>query len=194
MSVRHFIEVLCNFQFHVVGYSFILLYTRVHLIKCLLVFLHQQFFDQTEHALYADGKLLYLLLSLQYRELRSLHEASSNEVQTEVLLFIHFLRLDHPAYEAFDLWDKPDEDSGIDNIEAGVEGSQHKTEFGGIGKKSLGCGSGAVHIHIVANESADHIDERTEYEEYPYHTEDVEEHVCKCCTPRLCVGRHGSQV
>ena len=92
------------------------------------------------------------------------------------------------------MWDKPDEDSGIDNIEAGVEGSQHKTEFGGIGKKSLGCGSGAVHIHIVANESADHIDERTEYEEYPYHTEYVEEHVCKCCTPRLCVGRHGSQV
>ena len=72
-------------------------------------------------------------------------------MQAEVLFLVNLLGTDDPAHELLYLWNEPDEDSGVGHVETGMEGGQHKAQFGGIGQKSLGTGGGAVHGDIVAD-------------------------------------------
>ena len=56
-------------------------------------------------------------------------------MQAELIFLIDLLRLDSPAYESLNLWNKPDEDERIDHIKAGMESSQNETQFGSIGQE-----------------------------------------------------------
>ena len=85
-------------------------------------------------------------------------------MQTEVFFLINLLRLDDPADETLNLWNKPNEDECVDYIEAGVEGCQYETELGGIGHEGGDTSGFLGHIDIVTHETAHHIDEGTEDE------------------------------
>ena len=49
-------------------------------------------------------------------------------------------------------------------------------------------------LDATAHHLANSIYEGVEYHEHPCHTEEVEEHVGKCCTPSLGGGRKGGYV
>ena len=115
-------------------------------------------------------------------------------MQAEVFFLVHALGLDGPANKPFYLRDKPDEDECVGHIKASVEGSQHKTQLGGIGHKGLYTHGFLRHIYIVAHHSADSIDERAEHKQNPHHSEEVEEHVRQGGSTCLRIGREGSEV
>ena len=197
------VQILGNFQLHVVRDTLVFLNAGKQFVEVtgLVVVLvartgreGQQFAYHTEHALHTFRERLNLLLCLQHRELRGLHEASRNEVQAEVLFFVHLLGLDDPADELFNLGDKPYQDERVSHVECRVEGSQHEAQLGGIGQE--GCGACGLfgHVYVIAYPSANHVDERTEDKQYPEDTEDVEEHVGQSGTAGLGVGRHRRQI
>ena len=71
---------------------------------------------------------MYLLLCLKHGELRCLHDTSLNEAETEVVLVFVCPRLpNEAAYLCYLLYERQ-EDSGIGNVEACVEGSQCEAE------------------------------------------------------------------
>ena len=172
MSITHLVKVFGYLQFHIVGDTLIFLNPCKELVeitrlcavalRCGTTAQCQQLAHHAEHTLHTLRECLYLFLCLQDGELGGLHETSGNEMQTEVLFLVDLLGLDDPADEFLNLWDKPDEDEGVRHIEAGVEGCQHETQFGGIGKESLGTCRLFRHVDIIADEAADHIDEGTE--------------------------------
>ena len=162
MGVAHLIEIFGNLYLHIVGDALILLDTRIELDKFLLVLLDEQLTHHTEHALHALRERLNLLLCLQHRELRRLHEAGSNKVQAEVFFLVHLLRLDNPAYEALNLRDEPNQDERVDHIKAGMEGCQYERQFGGIGEIGF-CSGGLLRHHgVVTYHAADQVDEGPE--------------------------------
>ena len=65
-----------------------------------------------------------LLLCLEDRKLRCLHDTRLDKAQTEILILLVCLRLDKLADHLFQLRDKPDEYARIADIEAGVEHRQ----------------------------------------------------------------------
>ena len=189
MGITDRVQVVGNLQLHIVRNTFILLDTRVQLVEVasLIVLLavgtrrqRQQFAYHAEHTLHTFGERLYLFLSLEHRKLRGLHEASGNEMQTEVLLLVHLLGFDDPAYEFLYLWDKPYQDKGIHHIKRRMEGSQHEAQLGGIGQKSLCSCHFLGHVDIIADPPAHHVDEGTEHEQNPDNAEHVEEHMGQC--------------
>ena len=115
-------------------------------------------------------------------------------MQAEVLFLVDTLRLDNPAYELLNLLDEPDEDERVGHIECGVEGCKHKAQLGSIGHKCSSINGLLVHVHVVTYPTANHVDERTEYEENPDYAKHIEEHVCEGCTTCLGVGRKSCEV
>ena len=115
-------------------------------------------------------------------------------MQAEVLFLVDLLRFDDPADEFLYLWDKPDENAGIDDVESGMESCQHKRQLGGVGRESC-CADGIFpHVYVEAYPSAHHIYKWLEHHQYPQHAKHIEEHVGKSCTAGLCVGREGGEV
>ena len=112
-------------------------------------------------------------------------------MQAEVFFLVELLGLDYPADKFLNLRDKPDEDAGIDDVEARVEGGEHEVQL------LVG-----IHVcHVLAHAGADivdepnhEIDEPVEHKENPDDTEDVEEHVGQGGSACLRVGREGSQI
>ena len=192
VGIADLVEVLGNLYLHVVGDALVLLYARECLYELGLVLLVYQVAHQVEHPLYAHAKLVYLLLCLQHGEFRGLHDAGGDEAQAEVLLLaLGFLGLDDAAHELLYLRNEPDEDGGVGHVEAGVEGSEHERQLGGVLEEArLAFHYGVV----VAHERAYHVDEGTEHQQYPHHSEDVEEHMGEGSAARLRVGCHGSEV
>ena len=112
-------------------------------------------------------------------------------MQAEVFLFLRHLRVDDFAYESLNLRDEPDEDEGVGDVEAGVEGCQDERQFGCILHESRHLfGQGLV----VSDKAAHHVDEWFEDTQYPDDAEHVEEHVGKGSAPCLRVGCHGCDV
>ena len=86
------------------------LYTAAEeLAELFRVFLGEQFADHAEHALYAFAECGKLFVCFENGEFGSLHDASRDEVESEVFLFARVLRLDDPADEPLNLWYEPDE-------------------------------------------------------------------------------------
>ena len=204
MGIAYGVEILGNFEFHIIGNTLVLLDARKELIEiarlCTLILSRsrtgefEEVAHHVEHALHTVGEQLNLLLGFEYREFGSLHETSRNEVQTEILVLIDLLRFDNPADETLDLRDEPNEDARVSHIETGVEGSQYETQLGRISQKSRSARNFLGHGGVVTHEAAYHIDEGAEDEENPNDTEDIEEHVCQGCTACLRISRHGSQI
>ena len=191
------IKILRNLQFHVIRDTLVLLDACIELIEVthlcavllssLTTTQRQQFTYHVKHPLHTLGECLYLLLCLEDRELWGLHEASGNEMQTEILFLVHLLWFDNPAHEFLYLWDKPYQDECVHHIKACMEGSQYETQFGGIGEERLSTNSLLCHRDIIAHEAADHIHKGTEDKQYPDDAEDIKEHVCKGSPSCLCV-------
>ena len=127
VGITHILQILGNLKFHIIADALIFLNTGVELVEVLLVVLLlttltrrevKQFLHHAKHTLHTVGESLYLLLSLQHREFRRLHDTSRNEVQTEVFLLVHLLRLDNPAYKLLNLGDEPDQDTSVNHVEA----------------------------------------------------------------------------
>ena len=197
VGVAHALQVFGYLYLHIVGDAFVFLNPREELVVgCLVLLLLvggrrrqvQQLLHHTEHALHTLRERCYLLLSLQDRKLRCAHEARCDEVQAEVFFLVHALGLDNPADETLYLRHKPYEDERVGNIEAGMEGGQHKAQLGGIGQECLLRDALLRHRYVVAYQTADQVDERAEYHQYPHHTEEVEEHVRQGGSACLCVG------
>ena len=109
-------------------------------------------------------------------------------MQAEVLFLVHLLGLNNPAYESLNLRNEPNQDKRIHHVETGVEGSQHKTQLGGIGHESVSASQLHRHIDIVTNPATDHVDKRAEDKQNPHHTEDIEEHMGQSSTASLGIG------
>ena len=130
-------------------------------------------------------------MCLQHGEFRGLHEASRNEMQTEVFFLVHLLGLDDPANKALNLRDKPDEDKRIDHVETGMESSQHKGQF----DRAVGiCHIVTQCIACPVHECHHSIHKRMEEDQNPDDTEYIEEHMSQCSPASLCIGRQGSQI
>ena len=203
MCIAHLLEILADFQLHVVADAFVLLDARIELVQVGLAVLIivqrtrrqvEQFLHHAEHTLHTFCERRDLLLGLKYRKFGSTHEAGSNEVQAEVLFLIDTLRLDNPAYELLNLLDEPDEDKRIGHIEGGMESGKHKAQLGSIGHKRSSINRLLGHIHVVTYPTANEVDEWTEYEENPDYAEHVKEHVSESSATCLGVGRKGSEV
>ena len=65
-------------------------------------------------------------LSLQHGYFRCFHDTAAYVLQTELVIFIRFLGPDNLADQLLQLRNEPDQDSGVDDIEAGMEGRQCK--------------------------------------------------------------------
>src|SRR3712207_2350690 len=79
MGVTYLVEILGYLYFHVVADTLVLLYTAVELAKGLTLFRVEQLHYHAKHALNTLAKRAYLLLSLEHRELRSLHDTHLDE-------------------------------------------------------------------------------------------------------------------
>ena len=112
-------------------------------------------------------------------------------MQTELVLLVDVLWLDHPADKSLNLRNKPDENEGVGHVEAGMEGCQYETQFGGVGHEHARLHCPLDHCDIIAHESADGIDEGTEHKQDPEDAEEVEEHVRQGSTAGLGIGREG---
>ena len=88
-------------------------------------------------------------------------------MQSEVLLLIDLLRLDDPAYEFLYLGYEPNEDEGVDHIEAGVEGSEYEVQFAGIEHEGIYACALLGHRHIVTHDATNRIHEGAKYEQHP---------------------------
>ena len=116
-----------------------------------------------------------LLLCLQNRDFRSLHDTALDKAQAEIILISILLRTDNLAYQLLYLRDKPYQDKGVGEVEGGMEGGKHKGELGCIGYEMRIV---LLHYIIKTHPTANEVDERTEHAEYPEYTEDIEHHVC----------------
>ena len=191
MGIGDLVEVLRNLNLHIVRDALVLLNTREELVELLRIALAEKLAHHAEHTLDALGERLYLLGSLQHRQLRGLHDARLYEVQTEFVLVFVGLRLDDLADELLQVLDRSDEDERVRDIERRMEGGQHEAQLGGVGGKA---GGGLRHIDIVAYPAADHVDERMEDAQHPDDAEDVEHHVRHRRPPGLRVGSQCSEV
>ncbi len=135
MRIAHLVEILGNLNLHVVGDSLVFLDAGIELDKLVVVGLAQEFLHHTEHTLDALGETVDLLLSLQDRDFRSLHDTALDEAQTEIVLVGILLRTDNLAYQLLYLWDKPYQDKGVGEVERGMEGGKHKGQLGCIGNE-----------------------------------------------------------
>ena len=131
-------------------------------------------------------KRLDLLLCLQHRELRGLHDRVATDVaQTEVVLVLLCRRLDDIAHEAFHLRDEPYKDRGVAHVERSVEGGEHHRQTRRVD---------VVSVRVNTHEATHHVDEGIENCEHPEHAKHVEREVCKSRSTGLRVGTHGSDV
>ena len=122
MRITHLVEILRNLNLHVVGDAFILLDAGIELDKLIVVGLAQEFLHHAEHTLDALCETVNLLLSLQYRDFRSLHDTALDEAQTEIVLVGILFWTDNLAYQLLYLRDKPNQDKGVGEVERGMEG------------------------------------------------------------------------
>ena len=174
MRIAHLVEILGNLNLHVVRDTLVFLDAGIEFHELILVGFAKKLLHHTEHALDTLGETVDFLLSLQYRDFRSLHDTTLDEAQAEVVLVGILLRTDNLAYQLLNLWDKPYQDKGVGEVERGMEGGKHEGELGCIGNEMR---IALLHHVVIAYPSADQMDERTEHAEYPQHTEDVEHHV-----------------
>src|SRR5574344_211736 len=109
-------------------------------------------------------------------------------MHTLVCLLVVFWT-DDKAYDLLQLWNEPNEDEGVGQVEDGVESCQDEAEFGGIIHECPYASRLSRHVHIEAHQLADEIDEWMEDTQDPHHAKEVEEHMRKGGT--ACLGGGG---
>ena len=89
MSVADVVEIVGYLNLHIVRDALILLNTRENLVELGVVLNAKQLAYHTKHALDALCERLNLLLCLEHREFRSLHDGCATDVaQAEVVLVL----------------------------------------------------------------------------------------------------------
>ena len=127
-------------------------------------------------------------MSLEDGEFGGLHDARSDEVQTEILFLVDLLRLNDPADEALNIRNEPYLEQGIGDVEGRVEGCEgHGSLDGEVGLISR-------HRGIEASDIADQRKERLQQNQAPQDAQDVDCHVGKGCAAGLRVGTQRDDV
>ena len=188
MRVTHLVQIFGNADFHVVGYVLVLLDSAQELAELVVVLFYEQFLNHAEHALDAFAERDNLLLCFEDRQFGGLHDASRNEMQTEVFLFLRTLWLDNHADEFLNLWHEPDEQSRIGDVESGVECSEGNTCFDG----KIWCIWG--HRGVEAGDVTYHLEERVKQEQHPKDTYGIEAEVGEGSSSGLCVSAESYDV
>ena len=186
MSVADVVEIVGYLNLHVVRDALIFLNTSENLVELGIVLHAKQLAYHSEHALDALCKRLNLLLCLEHREFRSLHDSCATDVaQAEIVLVLLRRRLDNVAYEALHLRNEPYQHRCVAHVEGSMECSKHYREA---------CGVDVVGMRVDSHKFANHVDERIEYAEHPDNTEHIERQVRQGCTTSLRVGTHSGDV
>ena len=126
MRIAHLVEIFGNLYLHVVRDAFVFLYAAIEFYKLFFIGLAKKRLHHAEHALDALCKTMDFLLCLQDRDFRCLHDTALDKAQAEVVLIGILLRTDNLAYQLLYLWNEPNQDKGIGEVEGGMEGGKHK--------------------------------------------------------------------
>ena len=188
MGIAHLIQILGYLNLHIIRNALILLDALIELVESLGILGIQQLVHHTEHTVDALAETANLLLCLEDRKLRSLHDTRLDKAQAEILILLIRLRLDKLANHLFQLWNKPDEYARIADIEAGVEHRQDDRQQSSL----LRCRHAA--IRVITHNRADEIHERIEQAENPDDTKHIEHQMSQSRTARLGIGTQGSKV
>ena len=188
MGVAHLIQVFGNLYLHVVGYSLVFLDTGIQLAEILLILLVQQLADHGKHTVDALAEAPNLLLCLQNGKLRSLHDASLDETQTEILILTLSLGFDEITYNLLNLWDEPNQYGCVANVEASMEHRQDHRKDGCL----LCCSQ--VALWVVTHQGTYQSHEGIEQAKHPEDTEHIEHQVCQGGSACLGIGTECCEV
>ena len=125
-----------------------------------------------------------LLLRLQHRDFRCLHQVGLYVTQLELLHLGFLLGRQQPAHHTLHLGYEADEQGGVGDVETGVEGGQHHGQ-----RSSL-----SALVGMVAYEAAHHIDKGIEHTEHPYHAEHIEQQMGQGGPAGLDAGTEGGKI
>ena len=121
MRITHLVEVVCDFNLHVVADALILFDAVIRLQERLFFLLHEQTAHHSEHSLYAFCEAGYLFLRFKHGEFGGLHDTGLNEMQAEFVFIGLFFGFDDIAYYLFNLLDETYQNCRIDDVECRME-------------------------------------------------------------------------
>ena len=136
----------------------------------------------------ALAKTANLLLCLEDRKLRCLHDTRLDEAQTEILILLICLRLDKLANHLFQLWDKPNQNARVANIETGMEHRQNNWQ-----QLRLLCRRHTT-IRIIPYDRANEIYKWIEQAENPDDTKHIEHQMSQSRTTSLGIGTQSGKI
>ena len=184
MVIAYFLQERGYLEFRTVGQGLLMFYLPEEFFECFIVVLVEEVADHLEHPAEALSELDGFFLCLHDRYFRGLDEVGLDILQAELLQLGLRLLGKYPAHQTLQLGYEPDEDAGVDDVEAGVEHGEHYGE-----PRRLSC-----HRRVVANDAAYHVDKGIEHAEHPYHANDIEHQMSQGCAACLGVGTEGGKV
>ena len=188
MSIAHLIKILGNLYLHIIRNTFILLNTLIELVESLGILSFQQLSHHTKHTMDALAETADFLLCLEDRKFWCLHDASLDKAQTEIFILLICLRLDKFANNFFQLWDKPNQNACVTNIETGMEHRQDNWQ-----QLCLLCRRHTT-IRIIPHDRANEIYKWIEQAENPDYTKDIEYQMGQGCTTSLGIGTQSGKI
>ena len=116
----YLVQIVGDFQFHVITDVFILFDTAEELVEFVFVGRVKQFIQHTEHTAHTFREEVDFLAGLNDGKFRSRKQTTGNEA--EAVFFLHFLLWDNLANGLFDEFHEPNQDQYVTDIEGGMEG------------------------------------------------------------------------
>ena len=161
MVIAYFLQERGYLEFRTVGQGLLMFYLPEEFFECFIVVLVED-----------------------DRYFRGLDEVGLDILQAEMIQLRLRLLGKYPAHQTLQLGYEPDEDAGVDDVEAGMEHGEHYGE-----PRRLSC-----HRRVVANDAAYHVDKGIEHAEHPYHAHDIEHQMSQGCAACLGVGTEGGKI
>ena len=142
----------------------------------------QQILHHAEHTVNTFGEQMDFLAGLKYRKFGRGKHATGNETQTR--LFVFFFRTNNGTHGTFNQFHSPDQQADVTYIKDRVESRQL------IRNRYLGTSRMEEGIH----HPIDKYHKGMKNNQYPNHTENVENEMGQSSSFRLRIGCQGSQI
>ena len=126
MCIAYIAQILADFLFHAVAHILGLLDALKQFLEFLVIGSGVEVLNHVQHMLHLLAEYYNLLLGLEYRYFRGLHDTAANELQTELVLIIGLAGFDYVADQFLQLGNETYQQRCVYYVECGVECSQGK--------------------------------------------------------------------
>jgi len=184
-AFAYFVQVVRDFDFHVVTDALVLLDAGEQSHEVILVLHLEQVGNEVEHLLRTGREQADFLAGLKQRKFGSSHEAGTDEVQAGIFFLFGVLGLDNPAHELLDKLDEPDLYEGVRDVERGVERREHHGNLREVRRIAFVA---RAHREVVAHHVAHGGEEPLEHDDDPDNAYHVNRKVGQGGAARLRIG------